>query len=91
MRIREDLPEAKPILDEIDAIVAKGRLRHAAMDEHQLKYLIHSSDMQTEAEKTRLHKLRSMIRPKSQAEAKADVAKKRAERLTQEEGSDAAV
>ena len=71
-RIREDLPEAKPILDEINAISDKANALHDAMAEGQTKNLTNPIDLLSTEEKTRLHELQNQLRPKSQAEAKAD-------------------
>ncbi len=79
-RVREDLPEARPILAEMDAIVALGVARQAAMSEGEVKWLTHPFEMLTVEEKTRLHELKLSIRPKSREEARADIIAKRAAR-----------
>ncbi len=80
-RIRDDSPEAAPILAEMNAILAEGRRRRDAMDEGQTKYITRAYDMLESGEKERYHTLLSSLRPKTKAEARADVAKRRAERL----------
>lgn len=84
-RIRSDLPEAKPIIDRIDAIVAQGEKRRSEMHEGQTKDLTHPSDLLTFSEKEELHSLKLMLREKTPAEARADLAKKRAARLKPKE------
>lgn len=79
-RIREDLPEAKPILAEIDHIVARAEARHAEMKPGQTKDLTHPNDLLTSEEKGKLHDLKLKLRSKSAQEAKADILKRRAAR-----------
>jgi len=85
LRIREDLPEAKPIIDKIDEIVKRGTDRQAAMSDGQVKQLTHPFDTLTSAEKEELHNLKMQLRPKSAQEARADILKKRADRKAQTE------
>ena len=76
-RVREDLPEALPIIEGIDAICYASEKRHAEMHEGQWKYLTHPFDMLTSAEKSEYHRLQLMLRPKTPQEAHTDVLKKR--------------
>ena len=79
-RIREDAPEAQPIKEEMDRLVAKADALHKAMAEGQTKYLTQPVDLLSEADRARLSELSLKLRPKSQEEAKADVMAKRAAR-----------
>src|SRR5512141_2387875 len=82
-RLRDDSPEAQPILAEIEEISARGRQRfNACRDALKYAHAPTALDWLTEDERNRLHDLQLMLRPKSQAEAQADVAAKRAARLT---------
>jgi hypothetical protein len=77
-RIRDDLPEAQPIKRQIDELVAEAERRHAAMAPGQTKDLTQPVDLLDAGDKAKLHSLQMRLRPKSQAEAKADVQRKRA-------------
>ncbi len=77
-RIRDDLPEAQPIRQEIDRLEQKARELHGRMAEGQTKYLTNPIELLSGEERQRLHDLQLSIRPKTAAEAKADVMAKRA-------------
>lgn len=79
-RIREDLPEAQPIIAEIDALVSEAARRHAEMEHPDIKMLTHPGDLLTAEERTRLHELKMRLRPKSAQEARADILSRRAAR-----------
>lgn len=81
-RIREDLPEAAPIIAEIDALTKLSEERHSELGP-DLKGLVHPSELLTPEEKQRVYDLKMSLRPKSREEAKADIMKKRAARLQQ--------
>ena len=85
-RIRDDLPEAKPILDEMDAICARGRARMVTAKDPIVRGLNPTIfDWLTEDERDRMSALQLQLRLKSAAEAQADVRRKRAERKAQRE------
>lgn len=86
-RIREDLPEAKPIIDRIDEITKIGEQRHNKMPVGQVRDLTHPFDLLTEEEKIELHELKLKLRPKSAEEARADIEKRRQQRLAQKQES----
>lgn len=77
--IREDLPEAIPILERISEICALGEERHKDLGPSLLG-LIHPSDLLTAEEKGELHELKLSLRPKSAQEAREDILRKRGEK-----------
>lgn len=83
MRIREDLPEAQPIIARLDEI---GKLWQERWDELDplMKGLIHPSDLSLPEEREEFHNLKLSIRPKSASEARQDILKRKKERLTAE-------
>lgn len=80
-RLREDLPEAAPIIEGIDALCWVSEQRYAEMFPGDVKTLTHPFDLLTSPEKSELHRLKMMLRFKTPQEAKADLAKKRQARL----------
>ncbi len=80
-RIRDDLPEAKPIIDEMDKIGDRARRRMKESDSFMRETRPAEIDWMTDAERAQFHELQMKIRPKTAGEAKADVVRKRAERL----------
>lgn len=82
VRIREDLPEAKPIIARLDELTRRGEARQAKMAPGQVKDLTHPQDMLTPAEKNEFHALQLRLRRKTPAEAKADLVLKRKATVT---------
>jgi len=78
-RIREDSLEALPIIARIDQLTAMSEEKHKHLCP-DLAGLIHPSDLLDEKEKEELHQLKMQLRPKSREEARADLARRRANR-----------
>jgi len=78
-RVREDLPEAKPVIAAIDEIVKVCADRHDELSP-TMQGLIHPSELATPAERERMHKLKMALRSKSREEAHADILIKRQRR-----------
>ena len=78
-RIREDSPEARPIIEEMDRIVLACKERHEACC-WDIRSVTHASDYATPEERARLHELKMRLRPKSAEEARADILARRAAR-----------
>lgn len=81
-RIRQDSPAAVPIIAEIDKLsaIAQERWDDLCKNAPSMGGLIHPSQLLDKNEAETMHKLKMRLRFKSPAEAKADLAAKRAAR-----------
>lgn len=75
-RIREDLPEAAPIIARIDELVATMEARHASCGP-DVRAVTHPIEFATSGEMEEMHLLKMQLRPKSAEEARADILKRR--------------
>lgn len=83
-RIRDDLPEAQPLVREIDQIIEEANRQWNKMADGQTKSLTNPTDLLDDGQKQRLNELQNRLRSKSAEEAKADVMRRRKQRLQQQ-------